>query len=83
VLFVRWNEAQAWPGSDLNGAARWHGNLSLAKPLLENPDSSTQKPVVFVQLVNQAEGLVDAVVCQIAELLPSLLKLSAQSGVLF
>src|SRR5260370_42662619 len=79
VLFVHWNEGQAWPRSDLNGPARWHGNLSLAKPLLENPDSSKQKPVVFVQLVNQAECLVDAVVCQIGKLLPSLLKLSAQS----
>jgi len=55
----------------------------LAEPLLEDPYAPTQKTVVFVELVNQAECLVDAVSSQILELLPGVLKVSAQPCVLF
>ena len=81
-LFV-WDEAYAWSTSGLTGPACWHGNLPLAEPLLEDPYAPTQKTVVFVELVNQAECLVDAVSSQILELLPSVLKVSAQPLVLF
>jgi len=81
-LFV-WDEAYVWPRSGLTEPACWYGNLPLAKPLLKNPHTPAENPVVFVELVNQAERFVDALLREILELVPGLFKLSAQPLVLF